>query len=69
MFVFNRRGKKILKSMETWDSQVFIHCEVKLRFQFVDNVAEKEDDVEIISKLNAVFGRTHVSISAVFRCR
>lgn len=59
----------MLKSVETWDSQVFICCELKLRFQFADNVAEKEDDVEIIFKLNAVFGRTHVSISAVFRCR
>lgn len=59
----------MFKSVETWDSQVFIRCELKLRFQFVDNVAEKGDDVEIIFKLNAVFGRTHVSISAVFRCR
>lgn len=35
-----------------------------LRFYNVDNAAEKEDDVAVIAKLNAVFGRARISISA-----
>lgn len=34
-----------------------------LRFYNVDNAAEK-DDVDVISQLNAVFGRSRISISA-----
>lgn len=53
-------------STETWDFQVFFFpaADCGLRFYNVDNAAEEEDDVDVISQLNAVFGCVRISISA-----